>query len=105
EGPRTGGIRFTGDQDVLIQNTIIAGNTNENNGDIIGSVNFSGDYNLIGDTNHYAFAFTGTHNLLGIAPILNPLEDNDGPTFTHLPRHNSPARDNASPTDFPPVDQ
>lgn len=50
----------------------------------------TGDYNLIGSTNS---SFTGTNNIFGVDPMLGPLVDNGGPTFTRKLMTNSPAID------------
>ena len=88
-----------GDSPLLtIQNTIIAGNT------AVGgratdlrpqsTSTLDIDYSLIGDTTGSGVtAATGTGNLLNVDPLLGPLADNGGPTFTHALLAGSPALD------------
>jgi len=45
------------------------------------------------------------HNLIGINPVLGPLQDNGGPTWTHAPAWNSPAIDAGDNTGAPATDQ
>ena len=82
---------------LTIQNSIIAGNTATNfapdlrpDAESTLNINFS----LIGDTNgSRVTAATGTGNQLNIDPLLGPLADNGGPTFTHALLAGSPALD------------
>lgn len=45
------------------------------------------------------------HNLIGVDPLLGPLQDNGGPTWTHAPAWNSPAIDAGDNTGAPATDQ
>jgi hypothetical protein len=67
------------------RNTIIAGNFE--GGDLYGTVT------------------SGDHNLIGVDPLLGPLQDNGGPTFTHALLPGSPAIDAGDNTDAPQWDQ
>lgn len=82
--------------DIIMQNTILAGNTATNTGpDCNGSIGSSG-YNLIGDTSNCNFT-PGNGDLTNVDPILNTLQDNGGPTFTHALLPSSPAIDAGNP--------
>jgi hypothetical protein len=86
---------------LTIRNTIIAGNTG---GDLSGDV-ISEGYNLLGTTDGSGFAAT---DLLDVAPLLGPLQDNGGPTETMAPLPGSPAVDRTPGTpgvNFPATDQ
>ena len=63
----------------------------------------SGDYNLIQETN--GLAVPGTHNILGLDPLLGSLKDNGGPTRTHGLASISPALDAADAATSPATDQ
>lgn len=65
--------------------------------DVYGSVS-SGDYNLV--TNP-AGALAGTHNIVGVDPMLGPLADNGGPTPTYALLCGSPAIDAGISGGFP----
>jgi hypothetical protein len=41
------------------------------------------DYNLIQNPNGYTLGGTTTNNIIGLDPVLGPLQDNGGPTLTH----------------------
>ncbi len=60
-------------------------------------------YNLIGNTQ----GGSGFHptDLLNVNPLLGPLQDNGGPTFTHALLPGSPALDAGDNTDAPEFDQ
>ncbi len=86
------------DSTLTVRNTIIAGNSST--GDcvlIAGNSAFS--HSLIADAAN-ACGLTGDTdgNIIGVDPQLGPLQDNDGPTFTHALRPNSPAIDAADNT-------
>ena len=87
-----------------LRNTIVAGNT-RTNGTVADDIClYSGvvdtansQYNLIGDANTAGGLVSGTnHNLVGVDPLLGPLQDNGGPTFTHVLLPLSPAIDAGS---------
>jgi hypothetical protein len=63
--------------------------------DFVGTLTSQG-YNLIQDTNAVTFAGDPTGNVLGVDPLLGPLQDNGGPTLTHALLHASPAIDQGS---------
>lgn len=87
------------------RNTIIAGNEVESTPgapDLYGSLTSSG-YNLIGNTSGGS-GFAST-DLLNVDPLLGPLQDNGGPTWTRALLPDSPAIDAGDNTDAPPFDQ
>jgi parallel beta-helix repeat protein len=95
-----------------IESTIIAGNTISDVDRHIGSNWFqSSGHNLIGNGNALA-AFIQTGDLTGVAnPLLGPLSDNGGPTWTHALLPGSQAIDAGDPaamagvSDVPLYDQ
>jgi hypothetical protein len=94
-----GGGIFNGEGGTLkIGNTILnAGSSGENiyNVDQFGTVTSLG-YNLSSDNG--GGYLTATGDQINTDPRLGPLQDNGGPTLTHLPASNSPAIDAADPT-------
>ena len=89
-----GGVSQLGQANV--RNCIIARNT-----DTQGAPDFNGaltsqGYNLIGNTSHTNIAGDTTGNQLNVNPLLGPLQDNGGPTFTQALLVNSPAIDKGS---------
>jgi hypothetical protein len=84
-----GGIDMFGS--VAVTNTILAGNSAINGPDCFGSVS-SGGHNLLGDDTSCS-GFTGSGDLLNVDPLLGPLHDNGGPTFTMALGPGSPAID------------
>jgi CSLREA domain-containing protein len=96
-----GGIRSTGTVELF--NTIVAGNTAGSDGpDCLGSFTSIG-YNLIGGVSSCVFTPVSS-DLVGVDPVLGPLQDNGGPTQTHALLSGSPAIDAGSP-DCPATDQ
>ena len=101
-GVAGGGVYNSSDSPATITNTILAGNTSSGSGPdctTFSSIT-SGGHNLVGDMigcNITAVA----GDLLGpgpsINPLLGPLADNGGPTFTHALQTGSPAIDAGSP--------
>jgi hypothetical protein len=81
------------------RNTIVAGNTFS---DVVGNLGSLG-HNLIGNSR----SGSGFHetDLLDIDPLLGPLQDNGGPTWTHALLPGSPALDAHDPIDAPEWDQ
>jgi hypothetical protein len=73
-------------------NTILAGNSAGNGPDGSGNIN-SSDYNLIQNTSGITFSGTIAHNILGRNPLLGPLADNGGLTWTMALPLNSPVAD------------
>ena len=91
-GDGGGGIASLSDAGMVnVRNTIIARNTAT-----LGSPDFFGlltsqGYNLIGNTSGTMITGTTTGNQLNVDPVLGPLQDNGGPTFTHALLSGSPA--------------
>ena len=81
-----GGISFWPGNTADLTNTIIAGNTNA---DCSLSPNSHG-HNLDGDG---TCGLNATGDLSSTSPLLGPLQDNGGPTFTHALLSGSPAID------------
>jgi hypothetical protein len=59
-------------------------------------------YNLSSDDG--SGFFTATGDQINTTPLLGPLQDNGGPTFTHAPLQGSPAIDAGDPNFTPPPD-
>jgi predicted outer membrane repeat protein len=105
-----GGI--ASDRSPGLQNTVVAGNTAANaNPDLKGSVTTLGN-NLIGDVGTATGITNGSNGDIvggGTNPVVNPqlgvLQDNGGPTWTHLPHWNSPLIDAGSSSGTPATDQ
>ncbi len=97
-----GGIAINGQVD--IENSIIANNTATSQGpDCAGTITTM-NYSLIEDTGFCTLP-SGTGNITGTDPVLGPLQDNGGPTFTHELLAGSPAIDSANNQVMPPTDQ
>jgi len=75
---------------VNIRNTIIARNTSGQGADCSGTLNSLG-YNLIKTTTGCNIGGDTTGNLMGVDPLLGPLQDNGGPTFMRALLSGSPA--------------
>ena len=78
-----------------MMNTIVANNTVGSGGigpDVSGTFN-SQDYNIIGNTSGATFTGNTAHNITGQNPLLGPLQNNGGATFTHALLAGSPALD------------
>jgi hypothetical protein len=97
-GNAAGGIQRSGAATtVTVQNTIIAGNTAVTANPDVQGVFVSSGHNLIGNVGN-ASGFNGTGDQVGtganpINPLLGALQNNGGPTATHLPLTGSPAID------------
>ncbi|MEY2526319.1 MAG: hypothetical protein QOE73_1090 [Verrucomicrobiota bacterium] len=89
-GPVGGGIANISGSTVNARNTIIAKNTADSGPDIYGTLTSQG-YNLIGNTSGMTLTGTTTGNQLNVDPVLGPLHDNGGPTFTQALLSGSPA--------------
>jgi Ca2+-binding RTX toxin-like protein len=87
-----------------LQNTLVAGNTATTSQPDVSGIFESLGYNLIGNigstsSSNGATGFGATGDLIGgngqpvINPLLGPLQDNGGPTFTHALLDGSPAID------------
>ena len=74
---------------VNLRNTIIALNTGDTP-DLDGTF-LSQDYNLIGNTGGSAINGVSPSDQRNVNPMLGPLQDNGGPTFTHALLSGSPA--------------
>jgi subtilisin-like proprotein convertase family protein len=104
-----GGIGISaGTPTLTIQNTIIAQNTGPADGPDLKIANgtVTGTNNLIGVLP--PANYTGTGDLTGtqaspLDPLLGPLGDNGGSTFTRAPLTGSPARNAGSATALPPT--
>ncbi len=94
-----GGIFQAGS--LYMRNTILAGNNARTGPDLSGALTSSG-YNLISDTRGGS-GFDKT-DLLNVNPLLGPLQDNGGPTFTHALLPGSPATDAGDPDFIGPPD-
>lgn len=70
--------------------TILANNATSYASDCSGSI-ISSDYNLIRDTTGCTISGSTAHNVIGQQPMLGPLRDNGGPTFTKALFPGSPA--------------
>jgi CSLREA domain-containing protein len=84
-----------------VGNTIIANNSGlpgeeTTPADCVGTI-ISQGYNLIQDATGCTLGGVTTGNLLGVDGRLGPLQDNGGPTQTHLPLSASPAIDAGNP--------
>jgi hypothetical protein len=88
-----------------ITNTIVATNTADSGNDVYsyGGSMMSGGYNLIGqdDANDFDSVSTDIGGTSGnpVNPMLGPLADNGGPTFTHALLEGSPAYNAGNPND------
>lgn len=89
-----GGLYRTGSANVLMQNSIVAGNSADTGPDCSGIL-FSVTFSLI--QNASSCTFGGSNNLLGIDPLLTPLQNNGGPTLTHALGLTSPALNAGDP--------
>jgi hypothetical protein len=78
---------------VSVTNTILAANTAASGPNCFGTVN-SGGHNLLGKKEG-CFGFTAPGDLLKTDPLLGPLQDNGGPTYTMELGSGSPAIDAA----------
>ena len=103
-----GGLSAT--PSAFLSNVIVSGNfalngTTANN--IQGTVNGISSYNLVGTGGGGGLVHNNRGNKVGVdnAPLLGPLQNNGGPTFTHLPQTGSAAIDAGDPaTLFNPTD-
>jgi hypothetical protein len=84
-----GGIWNEASSTVTAKNTIIALNTAT---DFAGTLTSQG-YNIIGNTSGTNIIGTTTGNQPNVNPMLGPLQNNGGPTFTHALLSNSTAID------------
>lgn len=97
-----GGGIYNGSAMVTIRDTILnAGASGENLYNGSGSVSSLG-YNLSSDNGGGLLIAMGDQ--INTNPLLGPLQDNGGPTFTHAPLQGSPAIDAGDPNFTPPPD-
>lgn len=100
-GSNGGGIRADGGGTVFMYNTVIANSSS--GGDCFGAGTFTSQgYNLDSDS---TCNLVGTGDKPGQDPLLGPLQNNGGPTFTHEIQTGSPAIDTADNTSCPATDQ
>ena len=88
----SGGIALTS-ADVVIRNSLLAGNTPD---ECRGSLLSLGS-NLVENGAGCTLAGSATGNLIGVAPLLGPLQFNGGETWTHALLPGSPALDSGNP--------
>jgi hypothetical protein len=93
-----GGIYVGSTVDATILSSIVAGNAAE---DCSGPITSLG-YNIASDG---SCELTGPGDMDNTDPLLGPLADNGGPTWTHLPLLGSPAVDNGDNATCPTTDQ
>lgn len=92
-----GGLTVKEDSGPLtMKNTLIAGNIGTAPADCLGIIVSQG-FNLIGDPTGCTVTGTTNGNLYNLDPLLGPLQDNGGATFTHALLPTSPAIDAGSP--------
>ena len=85
---------------VNVKNTILAGNSAGVAGPEVWGAIESYDYNLIQDTSGATLNGLLSHTIAGSSPLLGPLADNGGPTWTHALLPGSPAINAGSCTDI-----
>ncbi|TWU48896.1 putative outer membrane protein PmpB precursor [Rubripirellula tenax] len=117
-----GGVAFrddNGGESLSLLNTIIANNSATlGSADFVapggGAANLAVTNSIVGNNNGTGLVASATPNGSGnrigtvatpINPMLGPLQNNQGPTHTHLPLTGSPAIDAATETGTPNVDQ
>ena len=93
----SGGGIHTNSDDIIIDNSIVAGNmASDDTPDIrLGTGTLILNYSLIGQSD--VDVTFGDDNLIGVSPNLGPLADNGGLTQTHLLLDGSPAIDAGEP--------
>ena len=92
-GAQVGGVETDGP--LTLENSIVAGNTTSGSNPDVGTSSITANFSLIGDTSgltpaQLASINAGAGNLLDVDPLLGPLQDNGGPTFTHAAAHGEP---------------
>lgn len=101
DGDGGGAYIFSPDGTLIATNTIFGGNFDNSSAsnqhpDCSGTLTGAG-YNLIGNTTGCTLAGDATGNITNLSPNLGPLQDNNGPTFTHALLAGSPAIDASNP--------
>jgi len=81
-----------------LRNTILAGNSSAHAGPDCSGILASAGYNLVQVVNGCAIAGDTTANIVGMDPLLRPLADNGGPTWTQALAPGSAAVDAGSCT-------
>jgi hypothetical protein len=100
----SGGGIFSISNNLQIVNTIIANNATPTNSlDVAGNF-LSLGFNLVGNTNG-SIGFGAAGDLIGVDPLLAPLTDNNGPTWTMALLPGSPAIDAGTSVGAPNTDQ
>jgi len=90
-GIATNSSYSTSDTTVIIR-SILANNSAPSDPDCAGTLT-SGDYNLIGSNAGCAIQGIIAHNMVGLNPLLGPLQDNGGPTYAQAALDSSPVID------------
>jgi hypothetical protein len=85
-----GGIYRASGGTLSITSTIVADNLAPTNPDISSSLT-SASFSLVGNT--FGTTISGSNNQLNVDPLLGPLQNNGGPTLTHILLPGSPAID------------
>lgn len=98
---RGGGLATSAAGTTVMKNSIVAAN-NGNGGpdDCVGPLTSDSNRNLIGNSTGCEIGGLLSDHLLDMSANLGPLANNGGPTMTHMPQSNSPARDGGY--GFPP---
>lgn len=99
-----GGVLVDSNGVASVRNTIISGNWAAGIADDFDGTLFSEGYNLLQTIARATITGDTNGNLLGLDPLLGPLQDNGGPTWTHALLASSPAVD-AGACDSPLTDQ
>ena len=94
-GYKGGGIFVAKGATVTLQNSIVANSSTA--GNCYGILTSHG-YNLSSDTSCTLRGFNGPGDRNNIGPLLGPLQNNGGPTFTHALLSGSPAIDKGNPS-------
>ncbi len=90
----SGGAFYSEDGTATINNSILANSTSASDCDGDTGVTIAGGHNLIETQSGPCSFVNGTNgNIVGSDPVLGPLADNGGPTFTHALLAGSPAID------------
>ena len=74
---------------MTLRNTIVANNSGPAGSPDCGGDITSEGYNLIGDITDCVLSGATTGNIIGMLPLVAPLADNGGPTWTHALRNSS----------------
>jgi hypothetical protein len=98
-----GGGIYTLSGSMSARNTIIAENKASEGPDVYGNLGSQG-HNLLGDPQDVT-GFNLDTDLVHVDPLLGPLQDNGGPTFTMALLPGSPAIGAGDPTNDPATDQ